>query len=274
MFATKLAITVVIGMALAGCARPSEMPEPAAAAWPSSRPFPKMTIVERTVEPVLRADRPWEAYCVNYCKVLRIGKAWHMWYQCFPAPTRNDTDSYLCYARSADGVHWDKPALGLVDFGGSRSNNILAAGIVGHDVFLDPSAPAEQQFKMVYVKAHGGEWWVYGGVSADGIRWRWLDEPLLARNSDTQLACVREADRYRLYVRMWTEPPYNGKRAVGYTESPTFGNFPPPRLVLEPQAPDAADLHFYNSAASKVCDGLYVLLPVRQETWVRRHNME
>ena len=32
---------------------------------------------------------------------------------------------YLCLATSADGVHWEKPSLGRVDFQGSRDNNIL-----------------------------------------------------------------------------------------------------------------------------------------------------
>ena len=31
----------------------------------------------------------------------------------------------LLYATSRDGIHWDKPNLGIIDFAGSRENNIV-----------------------------------------------------------------------------------------------------------------------------------------------------
>ena len=37
-------------------------------------------ILERTTEPLLKADRPWEDYCIGYTQVIRDGGAWHMWY--------------------------------------------------------------------------------------------------------------------------------------------------------------------------------------------------
>jgi hypothetical protein len=33
--------------------------------------------------------------------------------------------SRLCYAISQDGLNWEKPILGLVEYHGSRDNNIL-----------------------------------------------------------------------------------------------------------------------------------------------------
>ena len=33
--------------------------------------------------------------------------------------------SFFCYAESDDGVHWRRPELGLVEFQGSKKNNIL-----------------------------------------------------------------------------------------------------------------------------------------------------
>ena len=35
--------------------------------------------------------------------------------------------TFLCYATSRDGVHWERPELGLVEFGGSKANNIVLA---------------------------------------------------------------------------------------------------------------------------------------------------
>ena len=38
-----------------------------------------------------------------------------------------------CYAESKDGIHWKKPELGLVEFNGSKANNIVMATINGRD---------------------------------------------------------------------------------------------------------------------------------------------
>ena len=48
---------------------------------------------------------------------------------------------------------------------------------------------------------------------------------------------------------------------VGYTESKTFGAFPDPVPILQPDKDDPKDMHFYNSAATKLMDGLYVMFP-------------
>lgn len=238
---------------------PSDGPAPPR--WPTGRPLPKLTITDRTAEPLLKAEKPWEDFCMNYLRVLRIGGAWHMWYHCYDHTCRNDEDSFLCYARSTDGVHWQRPSLGLVEYGGSRKNNILARRIGGSGVFVDESAPAAERFKIVFIKLVGGLWQVYGGTSPDGIHWKWIDKPLLRHNSDTDNVCFRDGGVYRLYVRMWSGGTYRGRRQVGYTESKTFGDFPPPTVILEPDEQDPKDLHFYNSAATRLMDGLYVMFP-------------
>ena len=39
---------------------------------------PVIAVSERTVEPLLKADRPWEDFCFSYCQVLREGDKWHL----------------------------------------------------------------------------------------------------------------------------------------------------------------------------------------------------
>jgi hypothetical protein len=224
----------------------------------------EIRIIERTTEPLLKADRPWESFCIGYTQVIRdAGGAWHMWYESYDQSYRNDADGMLCYARSTDGVRWDKPNLGLVEYGGSTDNNILVSrSIHGHCVFLDENAPPAERFKAVFIDGVGEEWWVFGATSPDGMRWTRLAQPLLKKNSDTQVVCFRDAGGvYRLYVRMWSEGLYRGKRLVGYAESKTFGDVPDPVAILSPDANDPADLHFYNPATSKLRDGLYVMFP-------------
>jgi hypothetical protein len=226
--------------------------------------LPTLTVLERTAQPLLKADQPWEDFCIGYCQVLRIGDQWHMWYGSYDHSYRNDADGHFCYARSRDGVTWEKPNLGLVEFNGSRDNNILIArGVHGHCIVHDEAAPASERFKMVYCNlAPGDQWLVYSGASPDGIHWTLSGKPVLSRNSDTQQTCLRDGDIYRLFVRMWTgERPFTGSRIVGVSTSNDFKTFSDPVPVLQADQRDPRDMQFYNPAVSRLRDDLYLMLP-------------
>jgi len=222
---------------------------------------PVLTVLERTTEPLLKADRPWEDFSVGLDQVLRIGDEWHLWYVAFDHSYRTDNDCYFCYARSKDGVHWEKPSLGIYSYMGSTDNNILMFGYNICSIIHDEKAPPAERFKGVGAHQVGSQWWVFGATSPDGLRWNVLDEPLLRKNSDTGNICIRDGDVYRLYVRMWSGGDYQGYRMVGYTESPTFGDFPDPVVILRPDKDDPSDMHFYNSATTKLRDNLYLMFP-------------
>jgi hypothetical protein len=241
-------------------------PEPTSGGPSTMSNPPKLHVLSRTTEPLLVADQPHEDFCLGYCSVLREGARWRMWYEAYDHTYRTDADGYLCYAESWDGVHWEKPVLDLVDVGGSRSNNVLLSGrptggIHGHTVFLDPAAPPAERYKIVFTRWAEGKWEVFGGTSPDGFYWRLGDRPILAANSDTQNVCFRDGDLYRLYVRMWTQEPFGGKRLVGYSDSPSLSGFKLPTPILQPDAHDPADLPFYNNAATMLRHGLYLMFP-------------
>ncbi|MCG3149541.1 MAG: hypothetical protein PCFJNLEI_03004 [Verrucomicrobiae bacterium] len=233
--------------------------------------MPEFKITQRTVEPLLKAERPFENRSLHYPSVLRVQNEWRMWYSAYDQTYRDDNDVRLCYATSPDGIHWERPNLGVVEYAGNTANNILldgrrAGGMHGMTVFLDECAGLMERYKLVFTRGEsrpGGwlEWIVYGAVSPDGIHWKLLPAPLLNRNSDTQTVCFRDREQYRLYVRQWSGGTYHGKRIVGYSESPTFGNFPEPVTILVPVADDPPDMQFYNSAATKLREGLYVMFP-------------
>ena len=73
-------------------------------------------------EPLFRPDRPWEGFAVFVPKSSSV---------VFNQEERRYELEYVSLssnrllAVSSDGVHWTKPELGLVDFEGSRANNIL-----------------------------------------------------------------------------------------------------------------------------------------------------
>jgi hypothetical protein len=249
---------IAVSVLAAGTGACSAQEEAKMTQWPQDKPLARLSITDRTAEPLLKAEKPWEDFIVNYARVLRIGKTWHMWYNSYDHTYKHDQDAYLCYARSDDGVRWTKPDLGLYDYAGSKDSNIIAKGICVPGVFLDDSAGPEERFKIVWLRFQDSKMQTYGGVSADGLHWKWTGR-LLADNSDTDNVCFRDGGVYRMYVRMWSPAPH--RRQVGYTESATFGAFPSPRVILEADKDDPADMDFYNSAATKLMPGLYVMFP-------------
>jgi hypothetical protein len=243
---------------------------PQVAARAGAKTLPAFVISQRTTQPLLKSEMPWENRYMNFFNVIRDERGWHMWYHAYDHSYKDDNDAYLCYAFSKDGLAWTRPELGLVEYEGSKKNNILIAGratggLHGGTVFLDPQAPAAERYKLVFTRGEiiDGHlvWVVRGAVSADGLNWRILPEPLLKKNSDTQTVCFRDGDVYRLYVRMWSGNNFTGKRMVGYSESRTFGAFPVPEAIFAPAPQDPEDLHFYNSAATRLKDDLYVIFP-------------
>ena len=83
-----------------------------------------------------------------------------MWYQslgAFPALPPADP-GYQCYVESADGLHWERPNLGLFDYDGSTANNIIGASSRGYGPahgMLDCAAMAADEPPEVRYKAVG-----------------------------------------------------------------------------------------------------------------------
>ncbi|MCL4402250.1 MAG: hypothetical protein M1436_06265 [Acidobacteria bacterium] len=106
----------------------------------------------------------------SYHSVLAEGAVYHMWYT-----ARNA----ICYARSSDGIHWQRPELNLTALGGQPGRNIVigyGAGEVkgathGVMVFLDPNAPAGERFRLV-ANPHEFGRMLQLFSSPDGIHWK------------------------------------------------------------------------------------------------------
>ena len=95
--------------------------------------------------PLFTQDMPWEIRIDNgYPNVIydRREQIFHCYYTLFTEDKdtegttlqertqrnyrpRMDRVTSLAYARSKDGIHWEKPSLGLVDWRGSKENNLL-----------------------------------------------------------------------------------------------------------------------------------------------------
>ena len=112
-----------------------------------------------------------------YGTVILIGDTFHMWYNGNYGPTNRKCyerkNCVICYATSKDGVNWEKPELGLVEFNGSKKNNIvdLDAPTLWSTcaVMYEPEDPdPDRRFKMVYEIGGGIE---NVAFSPDGLRW-------------------------------------------------------------------------------------------------------
>ena len=134
--------------------------------------------------PVIQRDRPWEGVAAItgpyvYGTVLQDGGKLRLWYQVL---TRGN---HVCYAESADGIQWSKPELGIIDYDGSKANNLLVSAYqpeaAGGGHCHNPSVilrPGEQDPQKRYA--------LYGfdgqcghprvAFSPDGMHWRYAAE--------------------------------------------------------------------------------------------------
>lgn len=162
--------------------------------------------------PVLKADYPWEgAGVLPTATVLydRERLIYQMWYHGWQQLSPREELFALCYATSLDGIHWRKPALGLVEFEGSGDNNVLwpwgnlAQGDVTAATILPPAAeqPAAA-YRMVYVSAGLHSLGVGVATAPDGLQWKPVMDKPGALNEDAPvgdiLYCLPEPDANRI----------------------------------------------------------------------------
>lgn len=150
--------------------------------------------------PVLVPDRPWESFCVGaFGTVLEDAGEYRMYYRAID----HEGNWALALATSTDGVNWEKPDLGVVEYQGSRANNLTTLPPDG-TVFLDPSAPPEQRWKCIGDRWLEGVWAFY---SADGLVWERAPGPVLPLDPDTQNQAFYDL-RLRRYVAYLRGYPY------------------------------------------------------------------
>ncbi|MBF0466115.1 MAG: hypothetical protein HQK88_11600 [Nitrospirae bacterium] len=206
-----------------------------------------------------------------YSTLMFDNGKYRLWYCTYDFSEKGiQENDKLCYMESDDCKHWHRPELGLIEYKGSKSNNIVygwgdertggVLGAHGATVFKDDSAPAPERYKLVHLgqakKVKDVFNWLYGAVSPDGIHWTLLDEPVLEYLSDTQsVACyIKEKKKYVLYVRGWSPQNrhgFGGKRIVRKTESRQFGKFPPPKAVLTPEISWGPSADIYTNSYNK-----------------------
>lgn len=176
-------------------------------------------------EVVFTLDAPWEGPMSGYVTMLADDGLFRMYYR----GGGETTEEVVCLATSRDGVKWERPNLGLVEFKQSKANNILLRGQrkaywEAHNFtpFKDtnPAAPAESRYKALTLGRHtppGGdrEKALLAMHSPDGVHWRHLRaEAVITKGSfDSQNTTFWDTTRreYVAYVRDGRTTP-DGRR--------------------------------------------------------------
>jgi len=200
--------------------------------------------------PLFLEDKPWEPRFDNlYANVLfeEDTGTYRCWYSPFiidekttftprekraSISYRNATptnrEMAVCYATSKDGIKWEKPNLGLVEFNGSKKNNIIYRGrqspepwtVHGAGVFKDlRDSDSKRRYKMFF----RSEKCMAVAFSPDGMNWSSpTDCPEIEAAGDTHNNAFwdPENNKYVGITRLWD--PVKRVRLVGRTESTDF----------------------------------------------------
>ena len=171
-------------------------------------------------------------------------------------------DQVTGYAESPDGIHLERPELGLYEFGVNRRNNIV---LTGHDaralcVFRDanPSAPPEERYMAIGrgpKRLDDGRDTLRGFTSPDGIRWSDPDvDPMLTTPDDDLVPAFDSHNvalwdpltaQYTIYARGHIEPKV---RAIRRSVSKDFREWTVPEFI---DLGDSPKEHLYKNACSQ-----------------------
>ena len=205
-------------------------------------------------EIVLVGDRPWEGnMCAGYKTCFRDGDRFRMYYQAWNGEIVEEEGKMrlaeapirIGYLESDDGIHWQRPSLGLIAVDGSTDNNIVfegigpdCKGIHGFAPFKDanPDCPREARYKAVGA-AQGWPTALYALQSPDGLRWSLMqEEPIITDGAfDSQNLAFWDGERgeYRAYVRDFKDDC----RGIKTCTSPDFLHWTAPEWLQYVDSP-------------------------------------
>jgi len=132
--------------------------------------------VKHPANPILQAEAPWEENWLDpfMCSVHydESTRSFKMWYRCGANHTLG------AFAVSKDGIEWQRPDLGRVDYYGSKHNNLLgwseklhrSPHQPGHNIVIQPDAPPEQRY-LSFFDYPGKQRGFHVSYSPDGLSW-------------------------------------------------------------------------------------------------------
>lgn len=233
-------------------------------------------------EVVLRSERPWEGSMISYPTVTRTAGGWRLYYCAWDmdldSPEPGDVTTQppaVCVAESADGIHWERPDLRVLDYQGLCPNNVVWRGqdenlwgVHGFSPWLDanPEGEPEERWKAVGTGWASTEPGLGLFTSPDGLRWS--VSPLApffagyALDSHNLVYWDQTRGEYRAYFRHWTEGLYAGGRIIMTATSPDLREWTEPVALDYPGQP-FEQLYTNNVEPYYRAPHLYVGFPAR-----------
>ena len=217
-------------------------------------------------EVVYQVSQPWDNACTGCYNLTQDGDRSLLYYRGFYPIGADYADGAASQttnlAVSTDGIHFTQPELGLVEFNGTRKNNVLIQGHESHNfcVFLDanPAADPAQRFKAV---GGTGQSNLHGFASPDGLHWTPVKEgPLDVTGAfDSVNVALWDAHigRYRLFSRYFDTSGAR-VRAIQSCTSEDFIHWTQPQP--HQYADDVPLEHFYTNATTPCPGAEHILL--------------
>lgn len=233
--------------------------------------------VKVTEDPIIKRDRPWEGpdTRLDWCFFDDAIQKWRMRYSTgtYRADGRNEKGEVIvrgeeagarltCEAFSDDGIHWEKPELGLVEFNGSKANNIVPESMTmayfaedTHDSdrsrrykgFVRKGTPSTRGMTMEYY------------YSADCYHWiRAADNPVVdtgdhvGRWGPTRFIGwdpIRKVYAFLMENNAHMRSPFN-RRSIGRSESPDLTHWSEAETIIVADDTDYPDTDFYACPAT------------------------
>ena len=227
----------------------------------------------RKRETVLERDKPWEHDHVSYMGTMKDGDTLRAYYRCGRFASTEKDPEITAYQESVDGIHWQKPNLSILEYEGSKDNNIVWLGPGANMApFRDdnPDVPADERYKAV---VRTRDLWAL--ASADGLHWRLLQKDPISTDGPFDSFNVSFWDPWREEYVAYTRGkagtegsfigPNGGKGGVRWirrTTSKDFRNWSPPEDI---DAGDTPFEHLYTNScvAYERAPGTYLMFPSR-----------
>lgn len=260
----------------------------------------------RPAETSIVFDRDWEGNTSAYASLMKMEGGFRMYYRGHSLPSYAtagtlqpgekivpEHDETVCFIESRDGIKWERPNLGLVEFNGSRENNIVWMGRGAHNFFpfrdRNPDARPEEAYKAVasfrpagsppppassadartqyeYFQRSDTHPALYFFTSPDGIRWKQASaEPIIRDGAFDSLNVAFWDEIRREYVALYRDFE-NGIRSFKFARSADF------RTWTKGQWADFGTVprfHLYTIAAAPYerAPHLYLGIPRRYLPW-------
>ncbi|MCF7709115.1 MAG: hypothetical protein K9N52_09485 [Verrucomicrobia bacterium] len=191
--------------------------------------------------PLIVGNKPWEdgdIYLYGTVLPSEDGNGYRMWYQALPG---NSDKPAVLYATSEDGIHWEKPELGVYPRNGSKSNNILLAddqgGFMASVIHTPWDLNPSGKYKMFSMR-QGGKWIAHR--SSDGIHWQDMPGESISSGGSDSAQFLWDPHK-KQYVKFGKVIRYvNGtrRRCIGRASTKDLSSWPKLKLVMAPDTYD------------------------------------